>query len=160
MTDSAEDEAFEKACGYLSYRQRTEKEMVRYLNKRGYTDVRDEVIARLKRAGLINDRVFAETWIVERAGNRGYGARRLRSELLRLGLNPVLVDDTIASYYPEDKEDVRAADLAARHWPKISGKTPLDRGRKLYAFLIRRGFDSQSAKEAVDLLVRETKASE
>jgi regulatory protein len=158
MTDSLEEEAFEKACGYLSYRQRTAQEMVRYLNKRGYSDIRDEVIARLERAGLINDRVFAETWIVERARNRGYGARRLRSELLGLGISSVLADETIATYYPDDKEDVRAADIAARQWPKISGKTSIDRGRKLYAYLIRQGFDSQSAKEAVDVLVRTANA--
>ena len=157
MTDSPEDEAFEKACGYLSYRQRTEQEMVRYLYKRGYADVSENVIDRLTRAGLIDDRVFAETWITERAGGRGYGSRRLRSELLRLGVNTVIIDETLESAYPDDNEEERAAGIAARQWPKLSGKTPYDRGRKLYSFLIRRGFDGSAAKEAVDTLIRTAK---
>lgn len=160
MTDSPEDEAFAKACGYLSYRQRTEDEIVRYLNKRGYGGVRDEVIARLLRAGLLDDKVFAQTWITERAGSKGFGPRRLRSELLRLGVNPVLIDETLASAYPDDKEEERASDIAARQWPKISGNTSFDRGRKLYSYLVRRGFDNQFAKQAVDSLIRAAKESE
>jgi regulatory protein len=157
MTDTPSDEAFEKACGYLSYRQRTEQEMVRYLAKRGYSDVSETVINRLKRSGLVDDRVFAETWVSERAGGRGYGARRLRSELFRLGVNAILIEETLTAAYPEDKEDERAAAIAARQWPKISGKTPYDRGRKLYSFLIRLGFDTPAAKAAVEALLDEAK---
>jgi regulatory protein len=155
MTSSREDEAFEKACGYLSYRQRTKQEMLRYLDKRGYSEVSDQVIDRLTRAGLIDDRVFAETWISERAGARGYGSRRLRSELIRLGVEAFVIDETLASSYPDDREEERAIDIAARQWPKTSGKTPFDRGRKLFSYLVRRGFDSAAAKEAVDSLIRQ-----
>ncbi len=157
MTDSAEEEAFEKACGFLSYRQRTEWEMVRYLDKRGYIEVRESVIARLVRAGLIDDRIFAETWITERAVGQGYGARRLRSELIRLGVAPELIDETLESFYPDDEEGDRAIDIAARQWPKLKGKTPYDRGRKLYSFLIRRGYENQAAKDAVDRMIRSDK---
>ncbi|MFA5867714.1 MAG: RecX family transcriptional regulator [Actinomycetota bacterium] len=160
MTDTSEEEAFEKACGFLSYRQRTEQEMARYLDRRGCGDVRDAVIARLVRAGLIDDQVFAETWISERAGSQGYGSRRLRSELLRLGVRPSLIDETLESVYPNDREDDRAAAIAARQWPRISGKNPYDRGRKLYSYLIRRGYENQAAKEAVDSLMRADKESE
>jgi regulatory protein len=154
MTDSPEDEAFEKACGYLSYRQRTEQEILRYLDKRGYGDVRDEVVSRLTRAGLINDRVFAETWVSERAGDRGYGRRRLMNELLRLGVDKTLVAEVIEAKYPEEQEESRALSIASRQWPRVSGKTPRDRGRKLYSFLLRRGFDMQASKEAVEALIR------
>ena len=149
-----EDEAFAKACGYLSYRQRSEREIIRYLDKRGYTAVREAVVARLTRAGLLDDRAFAATWITERAGGHGYGARRLRSELLRLGIDSDIIDEILESTYPDDKEIERASDIAARQWPKLSGKNPYDRGRKLYSFLIRRGFDGSTAKEAVDSLIR------
>ncbi len=154
MTETSEEEAFEKACGFLSYRQRTEHEMVRYLDRRGFGEVRDAVIARLVRAGLIDDRVFAETWVAERAGDKGYGSRRLRSELLRLGVNPSLVDEILESVYPKETEGDRAMTIAAKRWPKISGKDTYDRGRKLYSYLVRRGYDNQAAKDAVDGLIR------
>lgn len=155
MTNPAEEEAFSKACRFLSYRQRTEYELRRYLNKGGYEEAIDSVMDRLKRAGLVNDRIFAESWIDERSGERGYGRRRLRMELIKLGIGKNLTNDVLESHYPENLEEVRAGSIAARQWPRISGKTPRDRGRKLYAFLLRRGFDAEASKNVVDALLEQ-----
>lgn len=153
MEKTPEDEAFDKACGYLSYRQRSVYEISRYLTKRGYSEQKETVIKRLAGVGLLDDIVFAETWVRERSSGRGYGSRRLRMELGRLGIDRGLIDEALRKEYPVETEKVCARRIAEQKAGKLPGDAQETR-QKIYGFLIRRGFTSGIAKEAVESVVR------
>lgn len=149
MEKTPEEEAFDKACGYLSYRQRSIDEINRYLDKRGFRDEKEAVVERLVRVGLLDDKNFAETWVRERSSGRGYGSRRLRMELGRLGIARELIEGALAKEYPADAETECAARIAGQKAAKSTGE-PRAARQKIYGFLIRRGFPGQIAKEAVE----------
>ncbi|MFH1736966.1 MAG: RecX family transcriptional regulator [Actinomycetota bacterium] len=159
MTDPLEDEAFNKVCNYLSFRQRTEREIRQYLTKHDLVQVADDIITRLKRAGLIDDERFALTWIRERSVNKGYGQRRLRNELRRLGVNAELIEKSILATYSEEDETNNALELARKRWDSLALDNPRVKRNKIYAFLIRRGYPSSTAIEAIEVVVRATEGT-
>lgn len=154
MEKTPEEEAFDKACGYLSYRQRSVDEINRYLIKRGYSEHKESVIERLTRVGLLDDAAFAETWVRERACGRGYGSRRLRMELGRLGISRDLIEQALNDEYPAESETACATRIAEQKANKLPGE-PREIRQKIYGFLIRRGFSAGIAKEAVEAALKD-----
>jgi regulatory protein len=154
MDKEPEEKAFDQACGFLSYRSRTRRELADYLAKRGWSDIADAVMERLERAGLVDDNVFAATWIRERSSTKGYGRRRLTSELTRLGVARDVILAALDAEYPAESEADRAAGLAAARWRRLTTIDPYAKGKQVFGYLVRRGFDAGAAREAVDALIR------
>lgn len=102
----------------------------------------------------MDDKLFAETWVRERSGGRGYGSRRLRMELGRLGIPRALIEEALYNEYPAESESECAGRIAEQKSAKLSGDIREIR-QKVYGFLIRRGFPPGIAKEAVERALRE-----
>lgn len=154
MSQKPEDVAFDKACSYLTYRPRTENEILRFLCKHEYDEVQDAVMNRLRRAGFVDDEAFSRMWITERTSTKGYGPRRLRAELLRLGVPAASIEEALSSAYPTDSKSTMLARMARLKWHKLSDQDPRAKARKLYSYLIRLGFASSEVSEVVELIVR------
>ena len=76
------ERAREKALSYLSYRPRSETELERYLKDKEFSDrVIEDVIERLRRVELVDDREFARFWVENRTRFRQRGRRALVVEL-------------------------------------------------------------------------------
>ena len=81
---SREEQARALCLRLLTARARTRAELSVQLVKRGYPDdVRDVVLDRLARVGLIDDAEFAEQWVESRRSSAGKGKRALAAELHR-----------------------------------------------------------------------------
>ena len=146
--------AMEKAVALLAMRPRTQQEIADALRKNAYparTSAR--VMARLDEAGYINDTNFAEQWAASRTG-KGMGARRIRMELRRKGVDGDAIDEALSSI--DEDEMLSGALKAARK--AASGKDisdPKDR-QKVLAALARRGYGYSEAKQALDMLKEES----
>ena len=146
--------AMEKAVALLAMRPRTQQEIADALRKNAYP-VRTiaRVMARLDEAGYINDTNFAEQWAASRTG-KGMGARRIRMELRRKGVDGDAIDEALSSI--DEDEMLSGALKAARK--AASGKDisdPKDR-QKVLAALARRGYGYSEAKQALDMLKEES----
>ena len=146
--------AMEKAVALLAMRPRTQQEIADALRKNAYP-VRTiaRVMARLDEAGYINDTNFAEQWAESRTG-KGMGARRIRMELRRKGVDGDAIDEALSSI--DEDEMLSGALKAARK--AASGKDisdPKDR-QKVLAALARRGYGYSEAKQALDMLKEES----
>ena len=110
-------------------------------------------MARLDEASYINDINFAEQWAASRTG-KGMGARRIRMELRRKGVDGDAIDEALSSI--DEDEMLSGALKAARK--AASGKDisdPKDR-QKVLAALARRGYGYSEAKQALDMLKEES----
>ncbi len=133
-----QDQAFDRAVRFLSYRPRSRVEIERYLRRKGAGDaVLPEVVDRLEQAGYLNDDAFARFWVDNRQRFSPRGQRALGYELRQKGLS----SQTIASAL-HDLDEEKAA------WQAIEGRlsrwndlTNEQLRRKVTAFLQRRGFD-------------------
>ena len=139
--------AMEAALGFLSYRPRSERE-VRDRLARGQVPpaIVQSTIERLARLGYVNDEDFARFWVEQRQTHRPRGARLLRRELQRKGIATEISGGAIREV--EDSED--PSDSAYRaSLRKARSLRTLDEAefqRRLGQFLLRRGFDYESAK--------------
>lgn len=137
--------AHEAALRLLANRPRSEKEMRTRLAMRGCEPgVVEDEIARLGRAGLLDDQKFARAWVEDRKRVSPRGRRMLRYELLGRGIDPESVD--LVTDGIDDRET--ALSLARS---RVRGAIVSDYETfmaKVGGFLRRRGFDYSVAAEA------------
>ncbi len=145
--------ACERALHFLAYRPRSIAEVHRRLTEKGFdTASIDEVIARLTRAGLLGDEAFARYWIENRDTHKPRGSRALRYELRQKGVADSVIDAVLTEY---DEGDA-AYRAAVVHAQKLARQHETETIRpKLLAFLNRRGFSFETAREMVDTVLEE-----
>lgn len=136
--------AFNRALHYLSFRARSEAELLTYLSGKGYSDsVSQTVMERLKAEGLISDHRFASDWIDNRVSFRPRSQVQLRAELRRKGLQDEIIETAL------QKADLDDTDLAIEAGKKLarrySGSDWQDFRKKMIPALARRGFNYETA---------------
>ncbi len=133
----AQELAYQRVLRYLSYRDRSETEIRRYLQKHNTAPHHIEaVLTRLRELGLVNDAKFATAWVENRNTFRPRGRRALRAELHQKGLP----EDAIAQAL-EDLDEAQLAYQAAKKRLRRYCNLPWPTFRqRLGAYLARRGF--------------------
>jgi regulatory protein len=149
--DSAEV-ASQRALNFLSYRPRSEKEIVDNLRKHETPEqVIEEIVGRLKENGMVDDVKFARLWLENRSEFRPRGYFALRSELHRKGIPDSVIEASLT--------EIDEVDLALRAGRTKAAK--LNSGneqifkQKLYGFLSRRGFNYEIISEVVNEIWQE-----
>lgn len=90
-----------KECAYvmnlLSRHQRSRGELEQKLKARAVPEaIRQEVLTRASKNGLIDDLEFARAWVQQRSANKSLGARALRQELIRKAVPADIIETAIA----------------------------------------------------------------
>jgi regulatory protein len=138
---------YQSAVRLLSVRPRSEAELRRsFQKKKAPLDLQDKVITRLIEEGLIDDWVFAETWVENRLAFRPRGKRALKAELLQKGVSRQITAEAIESI-DEEAAAVKAAEKASRRFIGLSYQ---DYKRKLFGYLSRRGFPYDLIYQMID----------
>jgi regulatory protein len=137
----------ERALGLLAVRPRSRRELERRLLAAGFERVEvDDVLARLQRVGLIDDRAFARQLADYQFGSRKAGARAVSAVLREKGVAPALVDEVL-SEAPDDEEQ-RALALARSRATRMHGVDPAKAFDRLVGLLARRGYGHEVARWA------------
>jgi len=96
-----------------------------------------EYLDDIPRAGLLNDKNFAQLWVENRSTARPRGRRALAYELGRRGIDRKTIDQALASI-DEEELAYRAACKRARRFQNLEWKAFR---QKMVQFLAQRGFD-------------------
>lgn len=124
----------------LKFRPRSEKEICLRLRKKKFTtETIDKTLSFLKDKGFINDGDFARAWVEARL-KKPFGIRRISQELRLKGIDRPLIDcqiDRIKQAYPE-KEIV--SKIVLKKLKAMKGVAPDKIKRRVYGYLLRRGF--------------------
>lgn len=153
--DTAE-RAAEQALDLLSYRPRSEAEIRERLAKRYDPETATEVLERLRRSGLVNDREFAQYWVQSRLQYNPRGAVALRQELYQKGVDESAIEEALAEY-DEEEAAIRAAQTARR---KLRGLPPDTFRRRLTDYLLRRGFPYGIVRAVVQQVLADSPSDE
>lgn len=153
-------EALEIALRFLGTRPRTRWEFERRLQRAGASEeVQERALARLAELGYLDDAAFARYWSEQRDRHAPRGRRMLEAELRQRGVPR----DVIDAYRDEHQSPERAPDDEAlpgnemeraraaltRH---LRGRSLPDEAgalRRIGLFLVRRGFDPETARAAI-----------
>ncbi len=143
--------ALQVAVRFVSHAPRTKAEVVRRLERAGIAvDLQARVLDRLVDMRLLDDERYLGAYLESRIHNQGYGPRRVREELVRRGMAREEVENALALFLEDSVTLDIAEEQARRKWSKLvrEGDGRKSR-RKLFDFLIRRGFSSETARQAV-----------
>lgn len=139
------------ALAYLSYRARSRREVAGKLAERGTPGaVAEETLAWLEERGYLDDAAYAEQYAQSRSRAHGYGPERVRMELLRRGVDRETAEAAVRGAFEAEETLETARTHAHKRWPALLREPDArKRRRKLFDFLVRRGFSFDVAGRVV-----------
>lgn len=138
-----EKKAKECALRFLTYRQRSSKELSDRLKLKGYKDATIEAVLQyLKKLDLINDEAFARSWAKERTSRKPIGRNLLSQELHQKGIAAEIIAEVCESVFAEKSEESLAFAVAHNKLKSSQNLDTLTSSRRLYSYLRRRGFST------------------
>lgn len=139
---------YAKACAYkfLSYRQRSKKEITTKLKQKKLPDTAvKKVIKLLEEQKYLNDEIFAVNFVKEQIRNKKVGKRTLMGKLLEKGISREISETIVSENYPDDEEFAAAEKTLAKFIRSGKFKNEYDKKSKCFRHLISKGFDTDTA---------------
>ena len=135
----------------LKFRLRSESEMLQRLVKKGFTpEVAESTVAFLKERRFLDDRQFARAWINSRL-KRPFGFRRIKQELNAKGISEDKTRDLIEEIKNGYCEEDVVNNIAQQRFSKLKGIEPEKAKKRIYSYLLRRGFSPEVIIEAIKI---------
>jgi len=106
------------------------------------------IVEHLKEQKILNDQKLVEETVEWSIRAKGYGRRRILAELKRRGIKETQVEKVLDRYSKEEEREI-AEKLAQNRWSRLEKLEPQKRMKRLYDFLINRGFEFELAREVV-----------
>ncbi len=147
---------YERALDMLEARARGVAELRRLLIRKGEPEADvDAAIERLKANGVLDDANYARQLTRSKALGAGHSRRRIQQELTKRGVAREISDEAIEEVFEDEGVDEeasieRVARKKLRMLTRADGPT---RKRRLYAFLARRGYDSDDIQRVMTLVL-------
>lgn len=149
-----EKQALVTALRLLTATPKSRKGLQDKLKQKGYPpEVLDVTLDRLEKQGLLNDRALAQSLCQSYVNYKFSGRKRIAFELGKKGIRQNLIHEVLESYSPEEEKD-KALELAKQKWDRWTRLDKMKRRKKVYDFLLRRGFDFNIARETIDKLLK------
>lgn len=137
------------ALRLLKVRPRTEAEIERGLRAKGCPEAAiRRVIEDLKASGQLDDRLFARLWAAEKLRRGASGRRRILSELRAKQVDERIAEEETDKVLSGENEIEIAKQLALARTARMAALPAEAKKRRLFGYLLRRGFDSDVAREA------------
>ena len=150
---AAELHTYDRALNLLASRPRSARELKRQLVRKGEPEAfADAAVARLTANGLLNDAEFARQFARSKVVGKGMSRRRLEQELYRKGVERETATEAIGDVLSdEDVDEAGMLERLARKKARTLGSLDAaSKRRRLYAFLARRGHDSDAIRRALE----------
>lgn len=138
--------AFDTAIHYITFKDRTVKEVQDKLREKGYSshDI-EKAIEKLGYYGYLNDENYALAYIRSNVDKKGM--KRINMELLRKGIDHSVIAD--ASENMDVDEVCTIQQMLDRRYGDIDFQDEKEK-RRIYNFFIRRGFSYENISKAME----------
>ena len=145
--------SYASALQRLARRDHSESEIRGALARDGYSEHQiEEAVRRLRSARYLDDAGFAERFARSRSRNLGQGSRRIRAALASKGVGREAAETGLREALDEVSEGATLDETARRYWRQKTAEDPRRRLRKLWGFLLRRGFSADLVAERLQAL--------
>ena len=145
------------AVRLLAASKKSGQEVRKRLLDKGYSkETIEQVVSELEKQQILSDQKLIEETVQGALQAKRYGRRRIFLELKRRGVALNRVEKALSDY-PKEVEEENAKALAESHWEKLKKVEPQKRKKRLYDFLLNRGFDFELARDIVDQMHSKTR---
>ncbi len=136
---------------YLSYRPRSETEILDYLKKEKLSEeIISLIVTKLKEYKFINDREYAKFWIEQRVKSKRKPLRVIEFELKQKGINKEVIDEALSTFNEGKDLDLGSAKkLAEKKLDFYRNLSPQKRREKVMSYLLRKGFSYDVVKKVL-----------
>lgn len=155
-------EALEYSYLLLNFRERSEKEMSERLRRKGFSpEIIHAVLEELKEKQIIDDKKFAQNFTESKLkSSKMIGEQRIQQELYKKGIKNETAKAMLQKIKDENpetvlSEDERAYQSLLKRKTQIKEIDPRTLKRRLYGYLLRKGFSYDSVEKALHRLSRE-----
>lgn len=137
------------AVRLLTISKRSETELSKRLLSKGYPKAAiDSIIVKLKEQKILNDQKLVQETVHWAVQSKKYGRRKVYLQLKKRGIATGEIEEALDTF-PKEAEHDTALMLAEERWEKLKGVDFQKRKKRLYDFLINRGFDFELSREIV-----------
>ena len=137
------------ALRLIEFKDRTEKELREKLKEKNYDENSiDDEIEFLKNYGYIDDKRYAEHFVNDAINLKKWGKIRIRSELLRKGIDRDIVDNAIDDAFEDIGDNLVFSQMQTRF--KNSDFSNIKERTRIFNFFMRRGFSPDEIKGAMN----------
>ena len=134
----------------LKFRLRSEKEIYQRLkNKKFDEGIVRETITFLKDKNFINDDEFARAWMESRI-KKPLGLIRIKRELRLKGIDNGIIEKQIKEITQDYSEEEIVSKITQDKFRKLKNIEPVKAKRRIYAYLLRRGFSPEAVIDAIN----------
>ena len=146
---------YDLAVNFISFRPRSEKEVVNYLkrklDKEKFFSLSASIVDKLKKNKFINDEYFADWFIDQRVTFKHKGKIAIKSELALKGIDPRIIEEKLAQI--DDSGQLAQALALAEKRRERFGRLPWPGVKlKLVRFLSGKGYGWEIIKGALEEL--------
>jgi len=153
-TAAALDDAKTAIHAALSRRAHSRKELAQKLHRKGFSkDIIDLALAQAEQHGFINDQAFAQSFIQKRLRQTPLGVRKLQVELHQKGVSRQTAQHALTQ--ADLQADTLCRTAAEKKWKSLQKEPDAQkRRRKLFDFLLRRGFEWETIERVTAPMLR------
>ncbi len=140
---SKKHEAKLKALNLLARRAHSKRELtIKLLQRKIEKEIIDQIIAELETSGFLNDAEFAKLYADEKISRKRSGPLKIKSELLKKGIEKEIIDETIAAI---DRQTVyeNCKYLLEKKMKFIRETDERKLRNKLYSYLNSKGYEAE-----------------
>lgn len=140
---------------YLSYRPRSEKEILDYLKRKASNspslteEIISKILEKLKEYKFIDDKAFAKFWVEQRTRFKRKPIRVIEYELKQKGIEENLIEEILSSFDKKDLDLENAKKLAEKKLDFYRNLDPQKRREKVMGYLLRKGFNYDIVKQVL-----------
>jgi regulatory protein len=140
-------DALASCYSHLARREHSVAEMRTRLERAGFAaQTIEQALATVIEQGYLSDERYARLLAEDRRALDGWGVERIRDRMQRAGIDPSLIEVTLAPFDVTSERDAALALLRRRLPTPPSNASERQRA---FALLIRQGFESEVAYDAV-----------
>lgn len=133
----------------LARRGMSRWELEQVLRKREVEEsVAKAELARLASVGLLDDAALAVSLVYAARARKGQGRHAIERELRRRHIDDDAISDALADFDHEEERE-RAIEVAMKRVAQLSGVDDPTAERRLYGYLMRRGYSGETLSIAV-----------
>lgn len=143
------------AARLLRVRPRSSAELRERLGKRYPKAAADRAVDALVRSGAVDDARLAEDLAEQMGRARPHGREAIRDRLERARVADQVLEDALEAHAPSSGEQARAIEAARSQLKRLAALSlsPEAMRRRMFGVLARRGFDAETAAEAVQTVL-------